>query len=293
MEIFDIVFNELQPYARIVQLVLIILITFIVFNIILQIIKGRLLNKIKNKKQRSNVAVFLDMLKYFYAFILLVIIAIYYSGNLGDLGFFAGLLTVAVGWALQKPISGVVAWVILVTRRPFHIGDRVIITGIIGDVSNITLTHIFLDEVGGTIDGEESSGRTIMIPTSIIFEQNVINYSERDDYILDEILVSITYESNLELAEKLITAAFKKSMKPFWEKYSRRISKDSHIRLKFQASGIDVVIRYYTLATKRNLISTTIRREIWKQINTTTEVSFAYPHTQIIIDKNVHDQIKK
>ena len=204
------------------------------------------------------------MLKYFYAFVLIVIIAVYYSGNLGDLGFFAGLLTVALGWALQKPISGVVAWIILVTRRPFHIGDRVIITGIIGDVTNITLTHIFLDEVGGTIDGEEASGRTIMIPTSIIFEENVINYTEYDDYILDEILASITYESNLEFAEKLITAAFKKSMKPFWEKFSKRISKESHIPLKFQPSGIDVVIRYYTPATKRNLISTTIHREIWR-----------------------------
>ena len=167
MEFFDILLNELQPYTRIVQLALIILITIIVFNILLQIIKGRLLNKIKNKKQRSNVTVFLDMLKYFYAFVLIVIIAVYYSGNLGDLGFFAGLLTVALGWALQKPISGVVAWIILVTRRPFHIGDRVISTGIIRDVSNITFTHIFLDEVGGTIDGEEASGRTIMIPASI------------------------------------------------------------------------------------------------------------------------------
>jgi small-conductance mechanosensitive channel len=285
MEVFDILLNYIEPYTRIIQLIIIILVTFIIFNIILRIIKSRLLFKIKNKKQRSNVLVFLDLLKYFYAFILIIIIIIYYYGNLGDLGFFAGLLTVALGWALQKPITGIVAWIVLITRRPFHIGDRIIISGITGDVSNITLTHIFLDEVGGTIDGEEPSGRTIMIPTSVIFEEHVINYTERDDFILDEIPVSITYESNLKNAEILIINAFKKSMKPFWEVYPRRIIKEPHIRLKFKSSGIDVILRYYTVATKRNHISTTIRRELWNQISTNSEVSFAYPHTQVIMDK--------
>jgi small-conductance mechanosensitive channel len=285
MEFLDILFNQIEPYARILQLAIIILTTFIVFSILLRIIKSRLLYKIKDKKQRSNVAVFLDILKYFYAFVLVIIIIIYYYGNLGDLGFFAGLLTVALGWALQKPITGVVAWIILVTRRPIHIGDRVILSGIIGDISNITLTHIFLNEVGGTIDGEESSGRTIMIPNSIIFEEYIINYTELDDYILDEITVSITYESDLDHAENIIIKACKKAMKPFWEKYPKRITKEPHIRLKFQASGIDVVLRYNTITMKRNLISTTIRREIWKQINATPNVSFAYPHTQVVMEK--------
>ena len=285
MEILDILFNQIEPYARILQLAIIILITFIVFSILLRIIKSRLLYRIKDKKQRSNVAVFLDILKYLYAFVLVIIIIIYYYGNLGDLGFFAGLLTVAVGWALQKPITGVVAWIILVTRRPIHIGDRVILSGMIGDISNITLTHIFLNEVGGTIDGEESSGRTIMIPNSIIFEEYIINYTELDDYILDEITVSITYESDLDHAENLIINACKKAMKPFWEKYPKRITKEPHIRLKFQASGVDVVLRYNTITIKRNLISTTIRREIWKEINATPNVSFAYPHTQVVMEK--------
>jgi len=285
MEFLDILFNQIEPYARILQLALIILITFIVFSILLRIIKSRLLYKIKDKKQRSNVTVFLDILKYFYAFILVIIIIIYYYGNLGDLGFFAGLLTVALGWALQKPITGIVAWIILVTRRPIHIGDRIIISGITGDVSNITLTHIFLDEVGGTIDGEELSRRNIMIPNSIIFEQHIINYNERDEYILDEISVSITYESDLQFAEKLIIRSFNKAMKTHWEKFLKRIEKEPHIRLKFQASGVDVVLRYNTIATRRNQISTDIRREIWKQINQTSKVAFAYPHTQVVMDK--------
>jgi small-conductance mechanosensitive channel len=283
MTSLDDIFTVLSQYKDILELIAIIIISFIIFNIVLKLIKKSLLEKVKTKKQRSNVTVFTDLLKYLFAFFLIIIGISVYSGKLGDLGFVAGLLTVAVGWALQKPISGVVAWLILVTRRPFHIGDRVIISNMKGDVTNITLTHIFLDEVGGTIDGEEGSGRTVMIPTSVIFEQEVINYTQRDDYILDEVVTAITYESDLKKAEEIVTDAVDEIMKPIWETFPKRISKKSHIRLMFKDSGIDVTIRYHTIATRRNESTTGIRREIWNHIRKTSSVDFAYPHTEVLL----------
>jgi len=279
----DDIFGALNQYNDILELILIIIISFMIFSIILKLIKKRLLAKVKTRKQRSNVTVFTDLLKYLFAFFLIIIGISFYSGKLGDLGFVAGLLTVAVGWALQKPISGVVAWLLLVTRRPFHIGDRIIISNMKGDVSDITLTHIFLDEVGGTIDGEEGSGRTVMIPTSFIFEQEVINYTQRDDYILDEVVTSITYESDLKKAEELITDAVDEIVKPLWKNFPKRISKKSHIRLMFRDSGIEVAIRYYTIADRRNEITTDIQREIWNRIRKTSSVDFAYPHTEVLL----------
>lgn len=285
MTSLDDIFTVLSQYKDILELIAIIIISFIIFSIVLKLIKKSLLEKVKTKKQRSNVTVFTDLLKYLFAFFLIIIGISVYSGKLGDLGFVAGLLTVAVGWALQKPISGVVAWLILVTRQPFHIGDRVIISNMKGDVTNITLTHIFLDEVGGTIDGEEGSGRTVMIPTSVIFEQEVINYTQRDDYILDEVVTAITYESDLKKAEEIITDTVDSIMKSVREGFPKRIRKDSHVRLMFQDSGIDVIIRYYTIATRRNEITTSIRREIWNSIRKTPSVEFAYPHIEVLLQE--------
>ena len=281
------IFSAMGQYSDILELIAIIIISFIIFSIILKLIKKSLLSNVKTRKQRSNVTVFTDILKYLFVFFLIIIAVSVYSGELGDLGFVAGLLTVAVGWALQKPISGVVAWLILVTRRPFHIGDRVLISNMKGDVSNITLTHIFLDEVGGTIDGEEGSRRTVMIPTSIIFEQDVINYTYHDDYILDEVVTAITYESNLKKAEEIITDAVERVMTPFWRSFPKRVSKEPYVRLMFRDSGIDVTIRYHTLAADRNEISTNIRREIWNMVRKTSSVDFAYPHTEVVLtEKN-------
>ena len=282
MGVIDQLISFLEPHLDILQVFAIILVSFVIFSIILRLIKRSLLKKVKSKKQRSNVTIFLDLLRVLFFFFLIMAVVFYYYGKLGDLGFFAGLMTVALGWALQKPISGVVAWLILVTRRPIHIGDRVIIKKIKGDITNITLTHILLEEVGGTIDGEEKSGRTIMIPTSIIFEEEVVNYTEHDDYILDEIITAITYESDLHRAEEIITNAVCVMMEPFWSDFPKRISKEPHIRLAFRDSGIDVSIRYYTLALKRNEIATKIRREIWTHIQQEPLVEFAYPHSEVL-----------
>lgn len=280
------ILEALEPYFDLIQLAIFVIISIVIFSVLLQIIKRHLLKKVQRKKQISNVIAFIDLLKFVFAIFLIITVVIVYHGNLGELGFIAGLLTVAVGWALQKPISGVVAWLMIITRRPFSIGDRVLLSGIKGDISNITLTHIYLDEVGGTIDGEEKSGRTVMIPTSVIFDQQVVNYTEKDEYILDEITTSITYESDLEKAETLIKKSVNKIMKPYWENFPKKIPQKPHIRLKFRESGIDVTVRYYTLANERNKISTDITREIFKNIKKTEEVEIAYPHTKVLLHKN-------
>jgi len=74
-------------------------------------------------------------------------------------------------------------------------------------------------------------------------------------------------------------------MKSIREGFPKRIRKDSHVRLMFQDSGIDVIIRYYTIATRRNEITTNIRREIWNSIRKTPSVEFAYPHTEVLLQE--------
>ncbi len=278
-------FPILEPYKEIIELLLGIIFVFLIFSIIIRILKKQLLKKVKRKKQISNVIAFFGLIRFIFVILLVIIIIIAYYGNWGDVGFIAGLLTIALGMALQKPIGSVFAWLIIVTRRPFGIGDRVVISNITGDVVDISLTHIYLEEVGGTIDGEEKSNRSVILPTSIIFEQEVINYNEKDEYILDEVTIAITYESNLDRAEKIMNDAVGKIMAPLWETFQKRIPLESHTRLKCKDSGIDVTVRYYSMVTKRNAISTDIIREILRQISKTKDVEIAYPHTQVLLPK--------
>ena len=271
-----------QPYIPIIEIIIILIISFIILRIISTILKRYLIKKVKTKKQISNISSFIDLLNFIFLIFLILIAVTYYYGNLGELGFIAGLLTVAIGWALQKPISGVVAWLILIIKKPITIGDRVTISNIKGDITNITLTHIFLNEIGGTVEGEEKSGRTIMLPTSIIFDQEVINYTEKDEFILDEVTTAITYESNLEKAEQITLESVKKIMISYWVDFPKKIYKEPHNRLKFKDSGIDLKVRFQSIAKKRNQITTDITREIFNRIRNTDDVEIAYPHTEVL-----------
>ena len=287
MSLIESIVEILEPYRDLITVLISIIIAYIVFNIILKILKRKIVKKVRGKKQISNVIVFLDILKFLFIIFLIIIAFSVYYGNLGEIGFIVVLLTVAIGWALQKPISGVVAWLIIISRKPFRIGDRIIISNVIGEISNISMTHIFLNEVGGTILGEEKSGRTVMIPTSIIFEEQVTNFTEKNDYILDEVNTAITYESNLDKAENIVIKSVEKIMKPLWEKFPKKIEKKPHTRLKFKDSGIDVTVRYNSITDGRNKISTDITREIFKRIRETDDVEIAYPHTEVVFrEKN-------
>ena len=127
-----------------------------------------------------------------------------------------------------------------------------------------------LEEIGGTIEGEEKSGRILTVPNSFIFEREIVNYTAQHDFIIDEVKTAITYESNLKKAERIIINAVDKILDIFWDssprKVPKKISKEPHIRLRFKDSGIDVIARYYVLAKKRNEISTGITREIFNKI---------------------------
>ncbi|KAA0006774.1 MAG: mechanosensitive ion channel [Thermoplasmata archaeon] len=94
--------------------------------------KKLLLKKARTKRQISNVIIFLNIIKYLFVFIFILFFLFSYFGSWTELGLVMGLLSVALGFALQKPITNIVAWIVIVIRKPFFIGDRIAIDGLRG-----------------------------------------------------------------------------------------------------------------------------------------------------------------
>lgn len=270
--------NFLIPLAR---TVLFVVVAFVIFRIIVGTVKKRLLRRAKTKRQVSNVEIFSRILSYTFVIILITMALLSYGGSWTGLGLGLGLFSAALGWALQKPITGIAAWIMVVTRRPFDIGDRIIIGSVKGDVDDITLTHIYVKEVGGIVGGEENSGRVVMIPNSILFEQNIVNYTSQDEFVLHQVTVSVTYESNLDKAIVLVLDAAKKHTRKFLDK----TKVEPYMRNNFQASGIDLVVRYFVPAKRLQEVSSLITQEIYHAIRKSKEVEFAYPHTVVLYKK--------
>ncbi len=166
----------------------------------------------------------------------------------------------------------------IIFKKPFRIGDRVIIAGITGDVTGITLTHVILNQVGGSIGGEEKSGRGILIPNAILFQHIIINYTLEQSHMLDEVPVRLTFDSDWELAKKLMLSAAGTATAEIVQETGQQ----PFIRAEFLDWGILVRLRYNTIPARRQEISTMIVELLLKAFRQEyPRVRFAMPSQNI------------
>ena len=86
-------------------------------------------------QKQENIDNFLLIYRYLWLSSAVVFSLVSLSGSLAGLGLSAAFVGMILGWSLQAPVTGVAAWLMIILKRPFKIGDRVIISGITGDVN--------------------------------------------------------------------------------------------------------------------------------------------------------------
>jgi small-conductance mechanosensitive channel len=274
-EILDNLGIEIVPLFK---TILIVVGLFIIFSVVLGFVKKSLVKHAINKKQKSNIEIFARLFRIIILVILVFAGVSTYIGSFTGFGIAAGLMTAALGWALQRPITGIAAWMMLVVKRPFDIGDRIIIGDVKGDVKDITLTHIILDEIGGLVNSEVVSGRVVMVPNYLLYELNIINYTKQNDYVIGEAVVQVTYESNLDKAIKICNKAVLKHASEVLDKMKVK----PMIRIVMAGSGIDVKARFYSDAYGIQKTTSDITKEIFDLIKKEKDVEIAYPHTEVV-----------
>jgi small-conductance mechanosensitive channel len=201
---------------------------------------------------------------------------------------YLGLVSAGIAIALQDPITSLAGWLYIVWRRPFVVGDRVEIDGIMGDVIDVRVFSFNLLEVGRRIDAEQSTGRIIHFPNSVVFKQPIVNTHQGYPYIWNEIPVMVTFESDWEKAKTILTNIIN-DLAPDVKEGIRRYEKQSDrfiisydniapiIYTKVANSGVVLTVRYL-LDPRRKRSS---EHEIWEAIlrafRVHQDIDFAYP----------------
>ncbi len=131
--------------------------------------------------------------------IILIIISFIYKNwytAAVSLGFFSLIL----GFALQSPISSLIAWLYIVLRLPYKVGDRIQVNDFTGDVVEIGYMDTTLWEFGGRyMTNDLPTGRLIRFPNSLVLQTAVFNYSwKKFPYIWNEIPFYISYQADME-----------------------------------------------------------------------------------------------
>ena len=203
-------------------------------------------------------------------------------------GAFGGLF---LGWALQPVVSGFAAWLLITIKRPFRVGDRVLLPSfnLVGDVVDVGAMYTVLNQVGGAVGSEEVVGRHILIPNSMLFGNLVINYTPKiqeelatpileqtkeSAQILDEVIVRITFDSDWDTAENILLNAAREVTSDI----VKAIGQGPYIRSDMYDYGVYLRLRYMTLATDRPRIKYEIEKRIFKEFSQSKKVDFAIPY---------------
>jgi small-conductance mechanosensitive channel len=115
-----------------------------------------------------------------------------------------GLISLVLGFALQMPISSFIAWIYILARAPYRVGDRIKIGEAHGDVIDVSYLDTTLWEFGGEhLWTDHPSGRIVKFPNATVFDTPVFNYSwPLFPYVWNEIKFQLAYDSDLRFVEQ-------------------------------------------------------------------------------------------
>ena len=255
----------------------------VVIFIIYKMAKGVVLGAMRAQNRRTvQIRRVHSLLKYAFLLAAIILMIVSLSGSFAAMGISAAFLSMILGWSLQRPVTGVAAWLMVMIKRPFQIGDRIILQGVRGDVLDISPTHILLGEVGGTIGGEESSNRIVLIPNAVLFDEMVINYMDTGDheeakFILDEVPVRISYRSDYRLSEQTLLNCAVEVTREIIEE----TGESPFVRAELFHSGVTMRVRYQSIAVERERIASDIVGRIIEAFEQDDKIEFAYRHLSL------------
>jgi small-conductance mechanosensitive channel len=185
----------------------------------------------------------------------------------------AGVTALVLGFAAQGTLANLVSGIGLVVFRPFRIGDRVTIEGEYGSIEDMTLRHTVV---------RTWENKRVVIPNKNIDDMTLFNHSLVDRRILCRIDFGVSYDTDIDLARRLILEEIERCPHRLIDADEPRVRVTSHgdfsiglraivwvadmdaswdlkwwlmehVKKRFDAEGVEIPFPYRTLVYKNDL----------------------------------------
>ena len=126
-----------------------------------------------------------------------------------------GLASAGLAFALQKFVTSIAGYYVILSTNNFTVGDRITMGGVRGDVIALNFIQTTIMEMGqppssdtaasGTwVQSRQFTGRIVSVSNSMIFDSPVYNYTRDFPYIWEEIRLPISYTADHAEAERIM-----------------------------------------------------------------------------------------
>ena len=219
-------------------IILLILITAMVIS--------RILTRLMKKRNFRNLPIWLKVKKYMIITITIYgILTLFIPAKtiLDPLLASGGIVAVVVGLAAQETVGNLISGFMIVTFRPFHIGDLIRVNNgeYVGTVVEITIRHTIIETFENT---------RVIIPNSQMNTSVLENISDIGTAKADFLYVSVSYDTDLEQAIHVLqetVAAHPDYVDPRSEEEKQQGADQVVVRVTdFKDSGIELRATIYS-----------------------------------------------
>jgi small-conductance mechanosensitive channel len=195
-----------------------------------------------------------------------------------------GVGSIIIGLAVQTPMKSFIAWIYILVRQPYRVGDRIQIGDATGDVIDVGYLDTTLWEFGGKyITGDHPSGRLIKFPNEKVLDELVYNYSwPLFPYIWNEIKFQVAYNADLEfiastmqkIAEEELGKEMIDRVQTFRDLLARtpvdELEVREHPRVIFRVSEntwLEAIVRYLVAPREAGRVKTRLIKKLLAALN--------------------------
>lgn len=199
-----------------------------------------------------------------------------------------GIGSIIVGLAVQTPMKSFIAWIFILVRQPYRVGDRIKIGDATGDVIDVGYLDTTLWEFGGQyLSTDHPSGRVIRFPNEKVLDTIIWNYSwPLFPYIWNEIKFQIAYQSDLKfvaetmqrIVEEEIGAEMMERVGVYRDLLARtpvdELEVREHPRVIFRVDDmtwIDAIVRYVVAPREAGAVKTRLIPKLLAALNEAPE----------------------
>lgn len=126
-----------------------------------------------------------------------------------------GLVTAGLAFALQKVVTAVAGYVVIMRGKTFGVGDRIVMGGVRGDVIALGFTQTTIMEMGQPppvqndepamwVKSRQFTGRIVTVSNARVFDEPIYNYTCELPFIWDELTLPISYTAPRDDVERLL-----------------------------------------------------------------------------------------
>lgn len=259
----------------------------------------------KRVKSQKDLYKWQNVISYFFAVIGIIFVGSIWIKGFQSITTFIGLSSAGIAIAMHDTIANISGWIFILIRSPFKVGHRIQIGDVIGDVIDIRIFQFSVVEIGNWVDAEQSTGRIVNIPNNKVLREPLANYHLGFKYIWNEIPVLITFESNWQVAKKILTEIVNQEAQHLSKEAQSQIRKSARkfmiiyskltpiVYLTVKESGILLTLRYLVAPQKRRPTQDRIWERILKMIDENSDISLAYPTMRFYKNQKPKEFVEK